>query len=1852
MAEPVTTAPGETFSDIERRLLAEIQRRRAARTSDIPELAQVWMALAPSWTVSVARAAGFPGGELGDACTVLQRMAEERMCTEQVYSRLVVRGTSARPERQEPVFSMEAAVREEFLDRAEKDPGLGLDHLRNQLVLAGQGVLAADRQQAGVSRQMARWATMAALALDEGAAAAELKKTVAGLLGANRVGDALRWIEAARRVERFVGLKLSAAIEWAGRQLELAHRREDDERHLSHFYLRKTLLSAFTDLLSDGDEEHWALHLVGGGGVGKTMLVRYISARWNADRKCSTARVDFDYLNPGFPSREPGLLLTELAKDLRLNDQAGAAQSLFDSLDEKAGVLHERWNASGVTMQSADDALGDPTYLQILEQFAEAAALLPQPVVLLLDTCEELAKAQADGSVPDSVRMTFSTLESLHKRISELGVVFRVVFVGRRPLASEGADWDCPRTQLAARTYLRLTEVRGFSAEEADEFLGQEEVPPDLIAPILEYCRERGGESVFVRRAGTADAAGEEERFHPFDLARLAEWVRVEEGGLTAEMIPSYANHYVEARIVERISYPALQRLMPVITLLGRLDEPTLHEAGTAIGMPAKDFQVALEELRQQEWINVQRSGFFEVDRGLLPRLRAYYSSETKRAEINAFTARLVRYLQRLTREADFGTLDPAHFDAVLRLLEHRPRQAARWWQAVEERFARIGRWDWARSLTNRLLSEDGAVAQANPADSGERPESRLRAAVLATHAAAAIHLDTVPAVGWAWQEVAAKAAMHPTREGQWSLAVRSTAGQVAAPAAGAAHDPAQLGKLQTIIRSLARRKFDEQLTASCLAAIEAVVEREETSAESRLGDALSALTDLIDERCPELAALACSLKARMGRRASRGSTGADQQMAQVSLGPLCEPSADRPLDRLDRLREAMAICEAHQPARRDWLDWRPPADALARAKLEFIRAAYPSSLSPSRALAETGAWDRGQLRLPAPVTTVDGERLASAVLQLASAIGLPSVGELEPFRAAAADVSSFQATCRVHQVFPPLFAALCEISAARGETGQAMAEVAERGRKAEQTAASLEIVQEAERAALRISYRMRLRDEGLGINFGLSKSDRFDDWALLCGLAGLDGRRNTRTTFKPPPQLNLADGGRETWNHARWRGVQIAKRGQARRAVDWAVSTFAPSRTGPDAGFCEITTLLDTLEAIAVGRALGRRKTFFGITENDRPDVLDWAGRHPDQPAQALLLLLRSEALIGQAGQPDGSGARLTALAEQVGVRRAAEIALDEGQLLALRLPRQARPVLSHASEWFARSGDPAGDVLARICTAMAVCRAEGKSRELKPVIGDVEHSYEALQASLDAALPGWPELEAAADSPKGRLDRLAPTDWRPWLVRLIACLAYLKDAGGTRYRAAVRAWLVSHYGSQMEQGTALPAELDGWLPAQRKIRSWAWLSAGFGGAILANVFGTTAYPWIRHEARGAGVPLAVLAFYAVFYYVGGRGLYGFALSVGRITVQVKSPSSPRADTPNDVHVTIRRKLPLWFLLIANYFLLLIPALYAGVRRLLRRQEAVLSLERSEKYRRAAKRLPMRLRTSFRITRWSLRWFRFYRRTSVDLLVGRQPAWQCWEAMVAFNAGHVHDVCDLRLRFRRSVPGARRTVVARLDDITEIRCWTATPQAAEIARRGWSSLVGDDRFTVVSSESVSWRASPEQAISAAQVLHIIGSGVETASAIRLEVARPDASPAWSDGPDELGDHRRGELVSSEELLSLFPGVTLCILQAPPALADSRTSADRDQAGKLRQLGAELFKLGVPFVLTVPPLPLAIGAAVIDEMAAVLRKGHRRSVDLLDAVAAGQADLGDWSAADPETRLEAALDICLYAPQP
>ena len=56
-----------------------------------------------------------------------------------------------------------------------------------------------------------------------------------------------------------------------------------------------------------GSDTRWALHYLGMGGVGKTMLLRHIIARLApGDYSAATSRIDFDHMSPDYPCAGPG----------------------------------------------------------------------------------------------------------------------------------------------------------------------------------------------------------------------------------------------------------------------------------------------------------------------------------------------------------------------------------------------------------------------------------------------------------------------------------------------------------------------------------------------------------------------------------------------------------------------------------------------------------------------------------------------------------------------------------------------------------------------------------------------------------------------------------------------------------------------------------------------------------------------------------------------------------------------------------------------------------------------------------------------------------------------------------------------------------------------------------------------------------------------------------------------------------------------------------------------------------------------------------------------------------------------------------------------------------------------------------------------------------------------------------------------------------------------------------------------------------------------------------------------------------------------------------------------------------
>jgi hypothetical protein len=78
---------------------------------------------------------------------------------------------------------------------------------------------------------------------------------------------------------------------------------------------------------------------------------------------------------------------------------------------------------------------------------------------------------------------------------------------------------------------------------------------------------------------------------------------------------------------------------------------------------------------------------------------------------------------------------------------------------------------------------------------------------------------------------------------------------------------------------------------------------------------------------------------------------------------------------------------------------------------------------------------------------------------------------------------------------------------------------------------------------------------------------------------------------------------------------------------------------------------------------------------------------------------------------------------------------------------------------------------------------------------------------------LPDWEYMEQLAVAPAaGDLDGLQPTTWRPWLVRLGACLMCQRQLQASSPAAVDVAplidWLETHYGSTVGHERRLPAE------------------------------------------------------------------------------------------------------------------------------------------------------------------------------------------------------------------------------------------------------------------------------------------------------------------------------------------------------------------------------------------------------------------------------------------------------------
>jgi hypothetical protein len=96
-----------------------------------------------------------------------------------------------------------------------------------------------------------------------------------------------------------------AAVVGANCRSNLFHLHAHDWARLKNYCSRPELDQVYLDLLQN--REQWALHFIGDGGTGKSMLIRHLALEISEDKRVAVSRVDFDYLNSDYSESDPVL---------------------------------------------------------------------------------------------------------------------------------------------------------------------------------------------------------------------------------------------------------------------------------------------------------------------------------------------------------------------------------------------------------------------------------------------------------------------------------------------------------------------------------------------------------------------------------------------------------------------------------------------------------------------------------------------------------------------------------------------------------------------------------------------------------------------------------------------------------------------------------------------------------------------------------------------------------------------------------------------------------------------------------------------------------------------------------------------------------------------------------------------------------------------------------------------------------------------------------------------------------------------------------------------------------------------------------------------------------------------------------------------------------------------------------------------------------------------------------------------------------------------------------------------------------------------------------------------------------
>lgn len=322
----------------------------------------------------------------------------------------------------------------------------------------------------------------------------------------------------------------------------------DEWYRTDSFLLPETSSDPFESLLVG--ERGRMLELRGRAGYGKSSHLRWLIARRcvPAVPRIACARVDFDVVDPLAATRDPYLVLLEMADQLDQQLPGDAFGKLVrENIARRAQLYGRGWEEAtaipdrGFSDRAVEKDRSD-TAADVLRRFSARLAEMPadQPVVLILDTLE------VPLHLPDRIG-----LPAIQPLVATLADIQR--------------NAPCVRTVLAGRYHLSDA-LRGLFRDRLDPF----ELPQFTEEEARRYLAERRGIQEERQLAAVVQAADGV----PFSLALLADLID-NDPEISTSTITSYAGAeyaYLVERVVKRIREQPVRWVLRYAAIARRFD--------------------------------------------------------------------------------------------------------------------------------------------------------------------------------------------------------------------------------------------------------------------------------------------------------------------------------------------------------------------------------------------------------------------------------------------------------------------------------------------------------------------------------------------------------------------------------------------------------------------------------------------------------------------------------------------------------------------------------------------------------------------------------------------------------------------------------------------------------------------------------------------------------------------------------------------------------------------------------------------------------------------------------------------------------------------------------------------------------------------------------------------------------------------------------------------------------------------------------------------------------------------------------------------------------------------------------